>query len=377
MTRKSNPGSGWKRILNAPVRGLKGFLIGWGSATLPEKGPSTSPEGKEHHGADGFRNLHPHARHNFRDFFRWQLRLGEKDPVVVNRAELPRRYIPRRARPNVEAVRHPDPDVLQVTWIGHTTFLIQAAGLNILTDPIFSQRCSPVRFAGPRRKTAPGLHPSQLPPIDAVVISHDHYDHLDKHSIRLLGDVPRYFVPLGLSKWFQKRGLSNYEEKDWGETAQFGPMTLYCLPAQHFSGRTLFDRNRTLWCSWMMQIADKRIYFLGDTGYAPFFKDAGEAFGPIDCALIPIGAYRPRWYMHSVHVDAKEAVQIHRDIRSRFSIASHWGTFALADEPAHEPPLYLDKVMAQEGLAPDTFRAVHFGETVRLVPAPEDPQTRQ
>lgn len=364
MTLRSDSGSLLKRAAQVPRRVVRGFLVGWGYDFPDSAAPN---EKKPHHGETGFRNLHPHARHNFRDFCRWQLRLGKKDVPVVEPRELPRRYVPRRARPNIEAVRDPDPDVLQVTWIGHTTFLIQAGGVNILTDPIFSKRCSPVRFAGPRRKTPPGLHPSQLPRIDAVVISHDHYDHLDKHSIRLLGDTPRYFFPLGISAWFRRQGFSNYEEKDWGETANFGPLTLHCLPAQHFSGRTLFDRNKTLWCSWMIRIGDKTIYFLGDTGYAPFFKEAGELFGPIDCAIIPIGAYRPRWYMHPVHVDVKEAVQIHKDVRSRFSIASHWGTFELADDPASEAPLYLQKVAAEEGLA-DLFRTLHFGETIRLVP---------
>jgi len=364
MTLKNGSGSLVKRAIKAPGRLVKGFLVGWGY-NFP-KSPPASTE-KPHHLPHGFQNLHPHARHNFRDFFRWQLRLGEKDKPVVSRREMPRRYIPRRARPNVEAVRNPDPDVLQVTWIGHTTFLIQTAGLNFLTDPIFSKRCSPVRFAGPRRKSEPGLHPSQLPPIDAVIISHDHYDHLDKRSIRLLGDSPRYFVPLGVAEWFKRQGFSNYEERDWGECASFGPAQLFCLPAQHFSGRSLFDRNKTLWCSWLLQVGDRRLYFVGDTGYAPYFKEVGETFGPIDCSLIPIGAYRPRWYMHPVHVDVREAVQIHKDVRSNFSIASHWGTFALAQEPAHEPEYYLEKVAKEEGVQ-DSFRTLHFGETVRLVP---------
>ena len=365
MTSKSRPGSFLKRAIQKPAHLVGGFLVGWGY-NFSEKPPPDA--NKPHHGHKGFRNIHPHARHTFRDFFRWQLRLGEKDEPVVPRKEIPRRYVPRRSRPNVEAVRNPDPDALQVTWIGHTTFLIQAGGLNILTDPIFSKRCSPVRFAGPRRKTEPGLHPSQLPQIDAVVISHDHYDHLDRHSIRLLGDTPRYFMPLGVSNWFKRQGFVNFEERDWGERAEMGPLRLHCLPAQHFSGRSLFDRNKTLWCSWMLEVGDKRVYFVGDTGYAPFFKEVGQAFGPVDCAIIPIGAYRPRWYMQPVHVDVREAVQIHKDVGSRFSVASHWGTFALAQEPAHEPEIYLEKVVAEERLG-DGFRTMHFGETVRLVPA--------
>lgn len=362
MTLKTDQSSLLKRTIQRPRHLVDDFMVGWGHNN-EEKPPLD--ESKPHHGPNGFRNLHPHARHNFRDFFRWQLRMGEKDEPVVLPGEMPRLYVPRRAQPDVERVRNPDPTTLQVTWIGHTTFLIQAAGLNILTDPMFSDRCSPVRFAGPRRKVEPGLCLSQLPKIDAVVISHDHYDHLDLRSIRMLGDVPRYFFPLGISDFFKRQGLSNFEEKDWGETAEMGPLRLSCLPAQHFSGRSLFDRNKTLWCSWMLEVGDKRVYFAGDTGYAPFFKEVGEGFGPVDCAIIPIGAYRPRWYMHPVHVDVREAVQIHKDIGSRFSVASHWGTFGLAQEPAHEPAFYLKKVAAEEGLG-DDFRTMEFGETMRF-----------
>ncbi|HLS27205.1 MAG TPA: MBL fold metallo-hydrolase [Opitutales bacterium] len=363
ITKNSSTTSVLRQLASKPTDLVQGFKTGWG---FKEPDTAVIDKKRPHHTSRGFQNLYPHARHNFRDFFRWQLRLGEKDPLLVPPHKVPRRYVPTRVTPDLGALRNPDPDRLQVTWIGHTTFLIQANGLNILTDPIFSDRCSPVQFVGPRRKAAPGLQFSQLPPIDAVVISHDHYDHLDNYSIQILGDTPRYFFPLGISRWFQRRGLTNFEEKDWGESVEFEGMRLHCLPAQHFSGRTLFDRNRTLWCSWMLEIGDKKVYFLGDTGYAPFFEEVGEQFGAVDCALIPIGAYRPRWYMQPVHVDAREAVQIHKDIRSQFSIASHWGTFALAEEPPAEPPIYLRRALVDEGLETDEFQAVRFGETVEL-----------
>src|SRR5690606_4065905 len=164
---KEPGGSMMRRLVAKPGEWMDGFLVGWG-ARHPV--PAEAASEKLHHAVNGFRNPHPHARHNFRDFFRWQLRLGEKDPVIVPRRELPRRYAPPMVEPDLQMLWNPDPKILQVTWIGHTTFLIQAGGMNVLTDPIFSERCSPVRFAGPRRKSPPALHPSQLPPIDAVVI---------------------------------------------------------------------------------------------------------------------------------------------------------------------------------------------------------------
>ncbi len=367
MTGKNAGSSFLKRTSHLPRQWVRGFLDGWGWRRHHAPNPPLNHD-KPHHVENGFRNPHPHDHHNFRDFFRWQLRLGKREIRPVAKKDLPRRYKPRRVKPNLDTLHSPDPSILQITWIGHTTFLIQAEGVNLLTDPIFSQRCSPLRFVGPRRKAPPGLHPSQLPPIDAVVISHDHYDHLDRQSILMLGNRPRYYLPLGLSAWFRKRGLTNFEEKDWGDSTENGPLRLHCLPAQHFSGRSLFDRNRTLWCSWAIELAGRRIYFLGDTGYAPYFRETGERMGPFDCALIPIGAYRPRWYMNGIHVDTREAVQIHKDVQSRFSIASHWGTFKLAEEPAHEPPHYLDKVLAEEGISRDLFRVLDFGETVQLVP---------
>ena len=367
MNSDQNGKSSPRRATQLPRRWMWGFLNGWG---WNRHRPPTPPDNHEkpHHGENGFRNLHPHDHHNFRDFFRWQLRLGKRETRPIPKRELPRRYKPRQVEPCLETLHSPDPSILQITWIGHTTFLIQAEGLNLLTDPIFSKRCSPLGFVGPRRKAPPGLHPTQLPPIDAVVISHDHYDHLDRKSIRMVGNLPRYFLPLGVSRWFTRRGFTNWEEKDWGDTTEHGPLRLHCLPAQHFSGRTLFDRNHTLWCSWALEIGGKRIYFLGDTGYAPYFREIGASHGPFDCAIIPIGAYRPRWYMNGVHVDTREAVQIHKDVQSRFSIASHWGTFKLAAEPAHEPPHYLNKVLAEESMPRDQFRVLDFGETVQLVP---------
>ncbi len=267
--------------------------------------------------------------------------------------------------PNQERLRNPPKkDRFQITWIGHATFLIQVGGRNLLTDPIYSECCSPVYLPNLKRMAPPGVPFDQLPDIDGVLISHDHYDHLDRATIRRLGAKPHYFFPLGITSWFERMRFENCHEADWGDVLPFGGLNIHCVPAQHFSGRGVFDRNRTLWCGWIIEYAGRKVYFAGDSGYSPLFAEIGRDYGPIDCALIPIGAYSPRWFMHPVHVDPREAVRIHLDVRARQSIASHWGTFRLTDEPLAEPPIYLKKVLYEEGLSQEDFISLRFGETL-------------
>ncbi len=272
----------------------------------------------------------------------------------------------------IDRVNNPS-DTLQVSWLGHSTFLIQYQGLSILTDPIFSDRASPVSFAGPKRYVPHVVDYSLLPPIDFVIISHNHFDHLDDTAVKLLGNRPYYFVPLKLRSWFLDQGIeaNRVQELDWWEIAdpvRTGPnLRIEAQPSQHWSARGLYDRRKSLWASWHLTIGDKSLWFAGDTGYNPLqFKEIGAKNGPVDLALIPIGAYDPRAFMKTYHVDPDEAVMIHRDIGALQSIGMHWGTYALTAEEPMDPPRRLAAARLREGLAPDAFRAIDIGQTVIL-----------
>ncbi|HWU69175.1 MAG TPA: MBL fold metallo-hydrolase [Stenotrophobium sp.] len=255
-----------------------------------------------------------------------------------------------------------------LTWIGHSSFLVQWQGLNILTDPHLTARASPLRHAGPKRQQPPALDFAGLPKIDAVVVSHNHYDHLDRDTVKRLArdHAPRFFVPLGLKVWFGREGIDNVTELDWWQDTQWQALRVTAVPVQHFSGRTASDRNATLWCGFVLELAGRRLFFAGDTGYSRDFADIGERFAPIDLALIPIGAYEPRSFMRPVHVDPEEAVKIHRDIGSRQSVAMHWGTFRLTLEPLDDPPRRLAAALQHEGIAQDRFWVLKHGETRRF-----------
>jgi N-acyl-phosphatidylethanolamine-hydrolysing phospholipase D len=308
--------------------------------------------------------MHPHAPHTFTGVLRWKLGLAGQ------RAEgyrTPPRVELMKRSPLPEAAADSPPETqMRVTWIGHSTFLIQHMGLNILTDPIFGD-CQPVPIGRMRRSTAPGIRFEDLPPIHHVLISHSHYDHLDAPTIRALGSEVRYWVPEGLSPWFERRGIASCQELAWWHSAKLDDyLTVHCVPAQHGSARTLFDRNRTHWCGWVVKSAARTAYFAGDTGYSPTFREIGQRFGGFDVAMIPIGAYNPRWLMHPVHLNPADAVKVHKDVQSRLSIACHFGTFRLADEPFDEPPVLLAHELAQEQVDADTFLALRPGESIEV-----------
>ena len=255
-----------------------------------------------------------------------------------------------------------------LTWIGHCTLLLQIAGLNVLTDPQFSQRASPVQFAGPQRTTPPGLAIKDLPPIDIVLISHNHYDHLDYRSVRQVAahsPDAHFYVPLRLGKWFRDIGIKNYTELDWWEEQEQQHLRLVAVPTQHWSNRT-FDRNRTLWCGWVLEAADFKFLFIGDTGYSRDFVDIKERFGGFDLAAIPIGAYDPRWFMKEAHQNPEEAVQCMLDLNARKAVATHWGTFQLTFEEMDEPPQRLKTALAKQGLDPASFLIMAHGQTEYL-----------
>ena len=254
-----------------------------------------------------------------------------------------------------------------VTWVGHATLLVQLDGMNILTDPQWSQRASPVSFAGPKRVTPPALAFEDLPPVQVVVISHDHYDHLDVATVQRLAAAhrPRFLVPLGMKAWFAELGITEVEELDWWDARTVRGVTFTCVPAQHFSQRSFWDMNRRLWAGWTIAGRDRRLFFAGDTAYFAGFKEIGARLGPFDLAAIPIGAYLPPVIMKQVHTDPREALDVFTDVQARAMIPIHWGTFDLADEPLDEPPRLLERHARERDLGPDRVWILKHGETRR------------
>lgn len=268
-----------------------------------------------------------------------------------------------------------EPDELVVTWVGHSSFLLQIGGRNVLLDPVWSDRASPVSFAGPRRHVPPGVKFDSLPPIDLVLVSHDHYDHLDLPTVRrLVREHPDavWLAPLGVGSWLTRRGAKVAAELDWWNSADSGGLRVTCTPAQHFSGRWLTNSNSTLWCSWTIRSSRMAVFFAGDTGRHPEFGDITRRLGPFDAAFMPIGAYEPRWFMQPVHVAPEEAVDAFREIIDANGghpctfIAMHWGTFKLTDEPMTEPPVLTRRAWEAAGLDPSALWIARHGETRKV-----------
>jgi len=262
-----------------------------------------------------------------------------------------------------ENARHSVPTA---TWVGHATILVQMDHVSFLTDPIWSDKASPVSFAGPRRFVPPGVALEDLPPIDFVLVSHNHYDHLDLRTLSALAarrPETRFFVPLANGELLRENGITNVEELDWGESREHAGVVVHCLPARHWSQRGLGDRSRALWSSWAVVGPGRRFYFAGDTGYFDGFARIAEALGPFDLAAVPIGAYRPVAMMRASHLDPEEAVQAALDLRARRALAIHFGTFDLSDEPLDEPPRRFRDAAAASALGADGAWVLRIGET--------------
>jgi N-acyl-phosphatidylethanolamine-hydrolysing phospholipase D len=279
-----------------------------------------------------------------------------------------------------DQLRRAGPESL--TWLGHASFLLRTGGTTILTDPFLSERASPFRGFGPKRYVPPGLPIDALPPIDAIVISHNHYDHLDERSVREISSKVRgnatAVVPRGLGRFFERRGFSDVRELEWGEgtllrrtsssssSSASSSCSFTCLPCNHFSGRTPFDRNATLWCSWSIESAGFKVFFAGDTGYGPVFREVGRRTGPFDLALVPIGAYEPASIMRPVHLTPEEAVAVGLDLGARILVAMHWGTVVLTNEPAFEPPGRFRAAASRAGIPDGRAWVMKIGETRAL-----------
>ena len=278
------------------------------------------------------------------------------------------------AEPDIAAPRNAS-DELRITWIGHATFLIQLAGITILTDPIWSRRASPIGWAGPSRLVPPGLGFDSLPPVDAVVLSHDHYDHLDSRTVRRLqsrfdSDLA-WVTPLGYRAWLNGFGVENVTELDWWDSTQLdtpgGPLDITATPAQHWTKRSPFSERTRLWSGFVLGAGDAKVYFCGDTGYFNGFEAVG-GLGPFTASLMPIGAYDPRWFMKPAHMNPEEAVRAYTELgNGGLFVAMHYATFRLTDEPPQEPPARAAAAWRAAGLPIEQLWIPQHGET-RVTP---------
>jgi N-acyl-phosphatidylethanolamine-hydrolysing phospholipase D len=321
------------------------------------------PGAPPHHRERGFANLNPaFERPGF-----WTLQAFRVRRMWATLRGIPIPDLPRVASDGRALRANPGP-AAALTWVGHATFLVQLDGVNILTDPHWSERASPVPFLGPRRFVPPALSFEDLPPIHVVVISHDHYDHLDRATVTRLAAVhrPRFLVPLGLGAWFAGIGITEgVEELDWWQERTVGGVTVTSTPVQHWSARSPWDRDRRLWSGWAIAGRDRRAFFAGDTGYwRPLFHEIGERLGPFDVALVAIGAYWPPAMMRHTHTTPEEALRLFADVRARVFVAMHWGTFLnMSEEPLDEPPRRLVAEARRLGLPVERVWIPAHGET--------------
>jgi N-acyl-phosphatidylethanolamine-hydrolysing phospholipase D len=365
---------------------------------------------KKHHTREGFRNNYPHQSGG--SFWKWRWERLTKNTVAKAPPGGWASVLPS-VKPDVEFLKK-NRSERTMTWLGHATVLLQTNGVNIITDPVFSERTAPVQFAGPKREVPLMITPDELPEIDIVLISHNHYDHLDHGTIKdFKTRFPKaqYLVPLGLKAWFDDLGVANVREMDWWDAIEFDGLKYTFTPAQHWSKRSLSDTNRSLWGGFVVEargstssprtgssvsaavhaghgdpvsstglkarsplttvrgerVEPWRFIYTGDTGYSQDFKDVGTKFpGGFDWAAIPIGSYEPRWFMKAQHCNPEEAVQIMKDLGARQSLAVHWGTWMLTDEALDLPPKHLAEALARHGVDVANFAVFKNGEMRKL-----------
>jgi L-ascorbate metabolism protein UlaG (beta-lactamase superfamily) len=362
------------------------IIVGASISAPRYKGPiSDHFDGKE------FFNPNGQNSKGLGDVLKWQMSAREKTPWTAVQnfefGEKPMLSMDSKSQEKDPSVSEPNSgnlSDLRVTFVGHSTVLLQFDGWNILTDPVWYDRCSPFQWAGPKRVQPAAIRLEDLPPIDLILQSHNHWDHLDIENLKKIYQKhqPQIVTSLGISQFLKQHGIEKSVDLDWNqpflakkavyprsnrdvptEESFFSELTITCLPAQHFSGRGMFDRNATLWSSFMVSSPTSgNIYFGGDSGYGDFFKKIGAQFGTIRLALIPIGAFKPEWFMSPIHCTPAEAVHIHLDINAEKTLAIHHGTFPLADDGQLEPVVALQKALAEKAISTDDFFVLKEGQ---------------
>lgn len=311
-----------------------------------------------HHTDEGFRNLDPSfKRAEPMEVFNWLISRGTRRSFTKEAAIIPSTSL------NKNLIEQKDTD--SVTWVGHSTAFIRCEGSTFLTDPIWSKTAGPFNVFGINRYSPATILMEEIPEASVVLISHNHYDHLDVDSVLYFAKnkKTKFFVPLGVKSWFTNLGIFNVTELDWWQEEFYNGFKIVCTPAQHFSGRTPFDNNNTLWASWTVLGKNKKFYFGGDSAYCSAFKEIGEKFGPFDLSLIPIGAYIPKNIMGPVHMNPKQALQAYLDVNSKIMLPIHWGTYRMADDPIDLPPKDFAEAALKQNVNWNLIEPFKIGET--------------
>lgn len=321
--------------------------------------------GQSHPLMTRFRNPWQLPEQSLWDILRWKLGMVEREPQVAGGYEnLPA----RRVELDAGAMGPPPDRGWRVVWLGHASFLLQGCGLTLMIDPVFSRYCGPLPLPLFRRLVDPPCAIECLPKVDAVLLTHSHYDHLDLDSLRFLGNETLLMVPEGHAGWLREKGFLQVRELPWHQTDERLGIRITATPARHFTARTPFDRNRGHWCGWLIEGGSCKLWHAGDTGYCPAFTELGRQHGPIDLGMIPIGAYGPRRVMEPVHLDPEAAAAVFLESRCLRAVPMHWGTFQMTDEPVGEPPRRLAEACAQRGIAEGLFEPVEIGGLIDVPP---------